>query len=251
MVKGLQVFKEHFNDHIDSFVIIGGTACSLLLESAEIPFRVTKDIDMILYIEVLKPDFGKAFWDFVIKGGYQNRQKGSEKKNFYRFFDPTDENYPGMIELLSSKPEGFDLKENSRFTPIPFEEEISSLSAILMDEDYYSFLKAGRQIVDGLPVLSAGHLIPLKAKAFLDLTKRKAEGKNVNSDDIKKHKNDVFRLFQLMTLEMRFSLSPTITEDMKNFITAMRADPVDLKSLKIVTLGFPEILSNLKDIYGL
>ena len=40
----------------------------------------------------------------------------------------------------------------------------------------------------------------LKTKAWLDLTERKEAGEaNVDSTDIKKHKNDVYRLSQLLS----------------------------------------------------
>jgi len=41
-----------------------------------------------------------------------------------------------------------------------------SLSAILLDDDYYSWLRAGRRVVDGLPMVRAEHLIPLKVRAL-------------------------------------------------------------------------------------
>jgi hypothetical protein len=129
MVKGLELFKEHFKDHVDSFVIIGSTACFLLLEAAALEFRVTKDIDIILMVEGLTPDFGKAFWDFVNKGGYQNFQQSTGKKICYRFTHPSDPGYPAMLELFSSPQEGFNPAEGSRLTPVPFDGDVSSLSA--------------------------------------------------------------------------------------------------------------------------
>lgn len=42
-------------------------------------------------------------------------------------------------------------------------------------------------------------LIPFKAKAWLDLKERKLNGEQVDSKNIKKHKNDVCRLAQLIT----------------------------------------------------
>ena len=55
------------------------------------------------------------------------------------------------------------------------DEDISSLSAILLDDDYYEFLKQGKVTVDGVTVLDAAYLIPFKAKAWMDLTDRKAQ----------------------------------------------------------------------------
>ena len=42
-----------------------------------------------------------------------------------------------------------------------------------------------------------GYLIPFKAKAWMDLTDRRAAGEHVDSKNIKKHKNDVFRKKQI------------------------------------------------------
>lgn len=53
-------------------------------------------------------------------------------------------------------------------------------------------------IIDGVTVLDAAYLIPFKAKAWMDLTDRKAAGEYVDSKKIKKHKNDVFRLTELI-----------------------------------------------------
>lgn len=43
-------------------------------------------------------------------------------------------------------------------------------------------------------MLSPTCLIPFKMKAYLDLSMRKKNGEHVDSKNIKKHKNDVFRL---------------------------------------------------------
>ena len=67
-------------------------------------------------------------------------------------------------------------------------------------------------MVDGIPVLSPTCLIPFKAKAWLDLKERKLNGEQVDSKNIKKHKNDVFRLAQLITVNTRQVLSSEIAE---------------------------------------
>jgi hypothetical protein len=251
MVKGLDLFKGHFKDFTDSFVIIGGTACSILLRDLEPSFRVTKDIDIILYVESMGPEFGKAFWDFIKKGRYKNLQKSTGKKIFYRFYDPGDNSYPEMLELFSSKPEGFELAAESEITPLPLGEETSSLSAILLDSDYYPFLQGGRKMIGGLPILGAEHLIPMKARAYLDLSLRRAKGESVDSKKISKHQKDVFRLFPLLTEETRVQLPSSIALDMKEFIKAVDKERVDLRDFGIRTLDMAGLLENLKAIYGL
>lgn len=46
---------------------------------------------------------------------------------------------------------------------------VSSLSVILLNDDYYRFLLEGRTVIDGISILDAEHIIPLKMKAWLDL----------------------------------------------------------------------------------
>ncbi len=94
-------------------------------------------------------------------------------------------------------------------------------------------LKSGQVVIDGIPVLKEVCLIPFKAKAWLDLTERKANGDQVDSRNIKKHKNDVFRLGQLITAESRQKLSEEIVADMKRFLDGMEKETIDLKALGI------------------
>ena len=47
MVPGIDSFREKFKNYTDYYTIIGGTACDILLSEADLPFRATKDIDMI------------------------------------------------------------------------------------------------------------------------------------------------------------------------------------------------------------
>ena len=74
------------------------------------------------------------------------------------------------------------LPDDAVLTPLPMDEDISSLSAILLDDDYYEFLKQGKVTVDGVTVLDAAYLIPFKAKAWMNLTDRKAAGEHVDID---------------------------------------------------------------------
>ena len=105
MVRGLDQFKEHFAEFTDQYVLIGGAACTLAMEEAGLDFRATKDLDIVLCIEALDKEFGTAFWQFIKAGGYQNQQRSSGKKLFYRFYGPRHEGYPEMcanIEMMLS-----------------------------------------------------------------------------------------------------------------------------------------------------
>ena len=143
MVRGLDLFRDYFKDYTDKYILIGGTACDLAMASMGLNFRATKDLDIVLILEALDVEFVNAFWAFIKKGQYKNRQKSTGKKLFYRFYDPETEAFPYMIELFSRKPDVFELPIESHLTPIPIDETVSSLSAILMDSDYYDFIKNG------------------------------------------------------------------------------------------------------------
>ncbi|MCK7468889.1 MAG: hypothetical protein MZU91_12715 [Desulfosudis oleivorans] len=139
------------------------------------------------------------FWRFIEAGRYEIRQASDTGKPvFYRFQKPADERFPAMLELFCRAPEGIRLAEGSHLTPIPIDEAVASLSAILLDDAYYEFILAGRREVDGLPWVGEDRLIPLKASAWLDLGERQAKGEPIDTKNIRKHANDVLRLSQLL-----------------------------------------------------
>lgn len=251
MVTGFTKFKEWFQGFENQYVVIGGTACDLIMENEELPFRGTKDIDIVLIVESITAEFGKQFWQYVKDAGYEHMNKSTGKAQFYRFTSPNSKEYPYMIEIFSRNPDFIILEEDAVLTPLPIEEEISSLSAILLNKAYYELLKNGQTIIDGIPVLSPTCLIPFKAKAWLDLKERKAKGDPVDSKNIKKHKNDIFRLAQLITNDTRQLLSVEITEDMNCFLAAMKDEDVDLKSIGVRGKDKNTILKYLYQCYGL
>lgn len=70
-----------------------------------------------------------------------------KKMHFYRFTKPID-GYPVMIELFSRKP-GYNLEVEEGIIPIHIDDDTSSLSAILLNDDFYDFMLKGRRVVDG------------------------------------------------------------------------------------------------------
>ena len=165
MVMGLEVFREKFKGYEDCYTIIGGTACDILMNKANLDFRATKDIDMILLIENRFEEFGEVFWKFIKDGAYRRGWKSSEKLHFYRFTEPQTLGYPIMIELFSKEP-GYQLHDSDMVVvPLHISDEVSSLSAIMLDDDYYKFMMNGRKVVNEVGVLGAEYLIPFKMRA--------------------------------------------------------------------------------------
>ena len=179
MVRNIDRFVEAFKDYPDCYTIIGGAACDILMSDAGVDFRATKDIDMILIIEDGKMDsFAETFWNFIKNGQYKCGWKNNPDVHFYRFTEPKD-GYPIQIELFSRMP-SYVLTVPSGIVPIHISDEISSLSAILLNDDYYNFMKQGRKNIAGLSILDVEHIIPFKMYAWLDLLKTKNAGGHVN-----------------------------------------------------------------------
>jgi hypothetical protein len=241
MINGLASFKEWFHGYENHYVIIGGTACDLLMGEAGRDFRATKDIDMVLIVETLTADFGIRFWEYVKAAGYNCRHKSTGAPQLHRFSKPRSTEYPYMIELFSRRLERIELPSDALLTPLPVADEASSLSAILLDDQYYSFLKSGVRHVRDIPILGAEHLIPFKAKAWLDLTKRKAENKSIDSKNIRKHKNDIMRLSELLSPGTTFELPSTLKDDLHTFLSVVKESTATEK----------EKLSRVAATYGL
>ena len=128
------------------------------------------------------------------------------------------------------------------------DDEISSLSAILLNDSYYEVLKNGIKLIDGLSVLSVESLVLFKIKAWLDLSNRKLQGENIDSSDIKKHKNDIFRLSTLILGTETLSLPEEVKSDVVDFCKKMETETVDLKNLNIKTTK-DSIIQRYKTIF--
>ena len=142
MVAGLERFAEHFKGFTNSFVLIGGAACDLWMGKFELRFRATEDLDVVLIVDAMGDDFISAFWDFIREGKYATHQQSQDRPSFYRFSDPEHGDHPKQIELLTRNELG--LPEDAHLTPIPAGDDLSSLSAVLMDGTYYDYVFSSR-----------------------------------------------------------------------------------------------------------
>lgn len=229
MVRGLDVFREWFAEYPSRYVVIGGTACNLVFAQYGAPERATHDIDMVVVAEAFDRRFYERFVSFVRAGGYRNRSK-SDKYVLYRFESPRDEGFPPKIELLSKRPDYLDGIEADlgRLRTI---DAAGSLSAILLDEEYYGLLDRGIVEIEGLPVLGLHYLPVFKMHAWANLTRDKAAGKNVHSDEINKHRRDVLRLCALFEPGTRIGLPPSVADEVRGFVEARPWDDNMMRNL--------------------
>lgn len=195
MVGGLEKFRKAFANFSDNFVIIGGTACDEVLNGTEMTPRATLDIDIVVIVENITQDFAVAFWNFIREGGYRPGKRknpdGTPKYVLYSF-DNGQAGYPIKIELLTRHNDVFD--KAAHIAPLPIDGVVSSLSSIILDEPYYNLTVGNSFISEGLRYASPLALMALKARAYLNLLTDRATGKEVNSKDISKHRNDVIKL---------------------------------------------------------
>ncbi len=245
MLRGLQIFSAWFEKFTDQYVLIGGTAASLVMNEARVEFRQTNDFDIVIHVEVLKSEFIATFWEFIKAGQYEIKLSGvHEKPCLYRFQKPADHEFPYMIELFARAPINLEMAFGQKLTPLHAEDLASSLSAILLDDDFYKFILENRRITDGLPIISEVGLIPLKALAWLNLKESKEAGEQIDSRDIKKHLNDTENISGLLALSFTVYISEKIVSDLSRFTKELKKPEDSKKNYSILT-------SRLKITYGL
>jgi hypothetical protein len=254
MVKGLGLFAAHFSEYKDHYILIGGGACDVQFGERAVAFRATKDLDIVLIVEVINNAFVDHFWDFVKRGQYVIAEV-DEKRCFYRFKSPATEGYPSMLELFSRKPDTITIKPGLHITDIPTGEEVSSLSAILLDDDYYHFTITNSALVGGVHVAGEAALVCLKARAFLNNKKRRAEGQNVQDGDITKHKNDVLRLVAVLDPAEKINVPAIVEADLRDYIQFLKDDEVAVRgllgSIGLRNIALEEIVERMQDVFGL
>lgn len=231
------MFKKYFEQYPNNYIIIGGTACDIIIDEAGFVPRATKDIDIILVVEALSSDFVKQFWKFINDGKYQQREKSNDEREYFRFVKPANIEFPHQLELFSRAPDVIVLEEEAHLTPIPVDDNLSSLSAILLNKDYYQYIIEHSQVEDGLHHANIEALICLKARAFLDIKERIDNGSKEDAKQLKKHNADVFRLAVMLTPKSEFDLPKTIQEHINHFTKLTSSDLPDKAIFKEMGLS--------------
>lgn len=224
IVYGLESFKNAMKEHSDSYVLIGGGACSILYSQRGEDFRATNDLDIVLMTDRLSRDFAEDFWEYIKAGGYLCGGRNDAEVKYYRFTLPDERlgaGNPTMIELFARHPDFELTNEDAAIAPLPFDQDISSLSAIMLDDDYYNFLCSGIVHIDGIPLVDTLHIIPLKMRAHVDLHDRHDAGEHVNEKDLKKHRQDVMGLSGFLPPSESLRLNEQIAADVARFLDDM------------------------------
>lgn len=240
MVKGLDLFRERFRPFQGMMTLIGGAACDEWFTTVGLSFRATNDLDLVIMMDDVESAFVSAMREFVAEGGYKTSERSEGAPILYRFTEPKRKEFPAKLELSSRKPEGFKLSDEQKYIPISAGLGTHSLSAILLKDDYFELIQDYHDKRDGLWVANATSLIPLKAHAWLNLTKAKAAGAAIDSQNIKKHRADVFRLAATLPGEPGPELPTPITTNLTTF----------LESFPVGSAEWPSIVASLEVTFG-
>ncbi len=220
MIRGLDNFKNHFRQYSDNFILVGGVAAYLLLDEAGASrVRLTKDIDIVLIMNPAE-NFLKALKKYIELGGYEIQKGKKGQSTYYRFQKPRDEEYPIMLELFSAVETGFELFNGQRIIPVPDAARAISLSAILLDEEYFSLIRKNAIEKGGIFIINEKALIPFKAKAYLEIKERGEDSKNW-----KKHRADIINLaVNFLTEESKEKLSEKVHDHFVEFMRQFKQE---------------------------
>jgi hypothetical protein len=255
---GIDKVQEYLGEFKTNYVIIGGTALNLNLREFDLVERATQDIDMIMLCESMTSEYLSKFWDLIRAGGYKPstiKSENGEKLTFYRFVKPTDKSFPSYIELFTRKPEGIILPEDIHLVHIENTEDLSSFSAILLDDDYYNYAKEHATEMHSIQVIDKFALITLKARAYISNLQLKEAGHDIKQHNIDKHKNDVYRISFLIEDNDREDIAESMKNDLREFIRLIRINQIGTrdiaKKLGVAEMSMEEFINKLERTFNL
>lgn len=152
-VRGIERFADAMSGCKGGYVLIGGGACSVLFDNEGDSFRATEDLDVVVIVDGKGVEFATALWAFIKAAGYETGKVGDGRCTYYRFCLPEGSrqvlDYPGQIELFARHPDFVLEDETSEVAPLSFDGAVSSLSAIILDDGYYEFIRDNATNVEG------------------------------------------------------------------------------------------------------
>lgn len=250
-IPGIDTFRDRFGGDDALFVVIGGAARELIYDEAGF-FRdsATKDLDVVLIAEAIDAAFvDNRFMRFVIDGGYSHVTKDGSSQ-MYRFSNPRSAAFPYQVELLSRRVDCM-IGIERHIGPVLVDDASYSLSAIMLDDDYYGILASGEAVTNkyGMPTLKHEYLPLFKMKAYNDLRDRKERGEEIRRDEINKHRRDIFKLCSLPMPPAPTGLSSSIIEEVERFLAEVECPHNYLKSIGLGALTVDAMKNVIRSYY--
>jgi len=219
---------DHFCNYLigfeEHYVIIGGGAASILMDDEGLEFRATKDVDLVVIAR--SQDLNFRLLAYIKEGGYKLKEATDKVPRYYRFKNPTQNEYPKMIEIFARNELGLELEEGQYIIPIT-DSAAEKLSAILLDDEYFDLIRKNLTTSkSGIPLINVLGNICLKARAHRELYERKQGGdQTVDEKDVQKHLKDIWRLAVMLTGEEIITLSGLPAKDIGDAIRKLEKLP--------------------------
>jgi len=245
--RGLSHFQQYCKDLEEMYVVVGGFATVMLLDEGlgDGHGKATHDIDLVL-LTTSSIEMSQRIKQYVQEGKYEIQKGNKDQYHYYRFVKPEIEGFAKEIELFASNENDLKLDESQRIIPIDPEEGLYSLSAIMLDPEYFEMIKNNVTMSVVAPCTNTQATIMLKMSAFFDLKAR-------NDNKWKKHRQDILKLSLLLTGEERLQMTGRMVEDFESFMTHLEKD-VDQKMIKTILNGMVTVdkeltLETLKKVF--
>ena len=206
--------------------LIGGFATVMLLDKQlEGHGKATYDIDLVL-LTSSSLKMAQQIKRYVVEGKYTIQKGKKDDFSYYRFSVPQVENFAKEIELFAVNDYNIILDKSQRIIPIDPEKGLYSLSAIMLDSEYFEMIKNNIDDSNQVPCTNTLATIMLKISAFYDLKQR-------GDDKWKKHRRDILKLVLLLSGEERLELTGRMVEDVELFMEHLTT--LDDKMIKNIT----------------
>lgn len=225
-MRNIKFLSEYMNEYKDDYVLIGGNACALNFELAEVEFRATEDLDIVLLIDGQNEEFYEHLSNFLIEHDYKGKvfNNGSNVGgSAYRFIRANSAaiDFPAQIELFSKKPTYFDETKSKKLhiTPIETHDGISNFSAILLDDHVYDFILKSKIEINDISTVTLECLLGLKSIAWHanEVLLSQGQSKEVN---VVKHPADMLRISSIIeAIDFHYPemIYTSLTESYKEF----------------------------------
>lgn len=244
-IRGVKHFSDFFKDFENDYVIIGGVAASIIFEDNDLSFRATKDVDMVILTNN-SIGLNRKIVEYIRIGDFEIKEASENEPRYYRFSKPKNKEFPEIIEIFARNENKLELEDGQYVIPVN-SDEAEKLSAILLDEEYFNLIqKNAHKSEDGYSIITPLATICLKARAFREMNEQRKRGEEVDSRDIRKHRNDIVKLTTVLEEGDTLKLGKQATDDMKNIISELNT--VDLSSYKQIMKGYPTITCSSRDL---
>jgi len=242
---GLSHFQNYCKDLDDNYVIVGGFATLMLLDrELEGHGKATFDIDLVLLTNN-SIEMSQRIKQYIKDGDYTIQIGEKNQYRYYRFIKPQKENFAKEIELFASNENDLALEDSQRIIPIDPEEGLYSLSAIMLDPEYFEMIKNNVDKSVKAPCTNTQATIMLKMSAFCDLRDR-------NDRKWKKHRRDILKLALLLTGDEHIKLIGRMKYDFERFLSHIENE-LDPKAIKSFGDGLPidkdQIIEVMKQVF--